>query len=114
MIYLGTCGPTYTDSEADVPSYVNSSVTYRRGFYYCTHAIAYTKWRARSIWDELAAYRLIHNEAGADTIIRQWQRLSSTHPISIATNIEWPTHTGHFGFFYQARGLFNSIIQQTI
>ena len=59
----------------------------------------------------MAIYRLLHNEAGADTIARQWQALSKTYPVSAGTNVEWPPNTGHFGFFYQARGLFQSTIQ---
>lgn len=89
----------------------DGQVQYRRGIYYCTHAIAYTKWRLRSLWDELAAYRLINNEIGADTIARAWQIVSKKHPYSVGTNIEWPTTDSHFGFFYQARGIFKSIIQ---
>ena len=112
-MYLGTCGPTFVDEDSKPTDQLEDNLIHlRHAFHYCTHAIAYTKWRARSMWDEIAAYRMVHNEAGADTIIRQWQRLSKTNPISIASNIEWPTHTGHFGFFYQARGIFDSIIQQ--
>lgn len=111
-MYLGTCGPTFVHKNPTDDTSEDDLIQLRRGTYYCTHAIAYTKWRARLIWEELATYRLIHNEAGADTIMHQWQKLSKTHPISIAATVEWPTHTGHFGFFYQARGIFNSIIQQ--
>ena len=111
ILYLGTCGPTYVDNATTVHSYLNDSIHYRQGFYFCTHAIAYTKWRAKSIWDELSAYRLIHNDGRADIILRQWQKLSKTYPFSMATNIQWPPNTGHFGLFYQARGIFRSVIQ---
>lgn len=111
LVYLGTCGPSYIDNSTSMHYYSADIIQYRRGFYYCTHAMAYTKWRARSLWDELAVYRLKHQEFGADTVIRQWQQLSHTYPISVATNIQWPPNTGHYGFFYQARGIFKSVIQ---
>lgn len=85
-------------------------IRFRRGLHFCTHAIAYTKWRARKNWDELAMYQLLHNEVGSDTISREWQRLSKNYPLSVATNIEWPPNTGHFGFFFQDRGRLPSII----
>lgn len=111
ILYLGTCGPEYKDNETTMLTSSDRLIHYRRGFYFCTHAIAYKKWRARTFWGELAAYRFLHNEIGSDTIARKWQILSNTYPISVASNIHWPQGAGHYGFFYQARGRFESIIQ---
>lgn len=111
ILYLGTCGPEYFNNETSIYQSSDGLITYRRGFYFCTHAIAYTKWRLKTFWNDLAIYRFFHNEAGADTIARQWQILSKTYPISMGVDVHWPPGTGHFGFFYQARGLFVSSIQ---
>ena len=111
ILYLGTCGPEYIDNGTIIQYSYEGLFPYRRGVYFCTHAIAYTKRRARTIWGEFAAYRFLHNEVGSDTIARQWQRLSKTFPISVATNIHWPPGTGHFGLFYQDRARHPSVIQ---
>ncbi|CAF3191257.1 unnamed protein product [Rotaria socialis] len=111
ILYLGTCGPVFMDNDTNIQNSRNRLIQFRRGVYFCTHAIAYTKWRARRFWSDLATYRLFHREVGSDTIAREWQRLSKTYPFSAATNIHWPPETGHYGLFFQDRGNLPSIIQ---
>jgi hypothetical protein len=111
VLYLGTCGPQYVDNITTIHYSADGLFQFRRGIYFCTHAVAYTKWRARRIWGDFAAYKFLHNEVGSDTIARQWQTMSNTYPISVAANIDWPPGTGHYGFFYQDRGAVPSLIQ---
>lgn len=111
ILYLGTCGPLYTDNETDVQYSQYGSLVFRRGVYFCTHAIAYTKWRAKTFWHDLSIARLLHQEVGSDTIARQWQGITKTYPFSVASNLEWPKPRGHYGFFYQDRENIPSIIQ---
>jgi hypothetical protein len=111
VLYLGTCGPEYVDNITTIRYSDDGLFQFRRGSYFCTHAVAYTKWRARRIWGDFAVYKFFHNEVGSDTIARQWKALSKTYPISVATNVHWPPGTGHYGFFYQDRGVFQSLIQ---
>lgn len=103
IIYLGTCGPEYENNSKIYYSY-DGLFELRRGVYFCTHAMAFTKWRARRIWGDFAVYKLSHGESGSDTIARQWMIRSRNFPISVAANIHWPPTTGHYGFFYQDRG----------
>lgn len=103
IIYLGTCGAEYPNNSQIYYSY-DGLFEYRRGAYFCTHAVAFTKWRARTMWGELAVYRMSHGEMGSDTIARQWMYRAKKFPLSIASNIHWPPGTGHFGFFFQDRG----------
>ena len=99
------------DSNTTVRYSLDGLIQFRRGIYFCTHAIAYTKWRARTIWDDMATYKFLHNEVGADTIAREWEIRSKTYPVCMASNIQWPPNTGHFGFFYQNRGKHVSTLQ---
>lgn len=109
ILYLGTCGPIYVDNVTTIRYSYDRLFEFRRGIFYCTHAVAYTKWRARRMWSDLASYRLSHSEIGSDTIAREWKHRSKTYPISVAANIHWPPQTGHYGFFYQDRGRYPSI-----
>ena len=111
VLYLGTCGPEYKDNITEISYSSNKLVQYRRGAHYCTHAIAYTKWRARKYWGELATYRFMHGETGSDKIAREWQILTNTYPFTVGANVHWPPGSGHYGFFYQARGVLGSVIQ---
>lgn len=111
ILYLGTCGPQYVENYKSILYSQYGFVQFRRGFYFCTHAIAYTKWRARRFWNDLATSKLLHNEVGSDTISRAWQMITKTYPFSVASNIQWPPTTGHYGFFYQDRGRHPSILQ---
>ncbi|CAF4063522.1 unnamed protein product [Rotaria magnacalcarata] len=111
ILYLGMCGPVFMDNATTIQYSRDRLIQFRRGLYFCTHAIAYTKWRARRLWSDLATYGLFHREIGSDTIAREWQRLSKTYPLSAATNIHWPPGTGHYGLFFQDRGKHPSIIQ---
>ncbi|CAF0862463.1 unnamed protein product [Rotaria sordida] len=111
ILYLGTCGPEYVENQTDIQHSVDGLFQFCRGIHYCTHAIAYTKWRSRTIWGDMAAYTFLHNEVGVDAIARQWQRHSKTFPRCAAANIQWPDGTGHFGFFFQDRHAFWSTIQ---
>ncbi|CAF3293188.1 unnamed protein product [Rotaria socialis] len=111
ILYLGTCGSAYVNSSTGVSYSRDGLIEFRRGTHFCTHAIAYMKWRARRMWDDLAVYRLFHNAFGADTIANHWQKLSKTYPFCIAPNIHWPPGTGHHGFFFQDRGTHTSTIQ---
>lgn len=104
ILYLGTCGPEYPPNITTTLYSSDGLFKLRRGAYFCTHAVAYTKWRARRIWSDFAVYRFFHSEIGSDTIARQWMYLSKNFPLSLAANIHWPPTTGHFGFFYQDRG----------
>lgn len=79
--------------------------------YFCTHAIAYTKRRVKRHWSDLSITGFLHREIGSDTITREWTRRTKTYPLSLASNIEWPPNTGHYGFFYQDRGRHPSILQ---
>lgn len=103
IVYLGSCSSNYTDSTVTF-----NSIQYRRGVYYCSHAIAYTKWRARTLWGDYGTYRFLHNEFSIDKIARQWQLLSKTYPIHIAANVEWPQGKNHYGLFFQNRDRLNS------
>ncbi|CAF4471022.1 unnamed protein product [Rotaria socialis] len=112
ILYLGACGPVFMDNDTNIQNSRNRLIQFRRGVYFCTHAIAYTKWRTRRFWSALATYRLFQREVGSGTIAREWQRLSKAYPFSAAANIHWPPNTGHYGFFYQTRGNHPSIIQE--
>ena len=111
ILYLGSCGPEYKDNITKIVYSANKLVQYRRGSQFCTHAIAFTKWRARKYWGELATYVLLHHENGADTIPHQWQMLTNTYPLLVGANVHWPPGSGHYGFFYQARHILGSVIQ---
>ena len=110
LLYLGTCQPNYTDDGTNIPRLRDGVTQYRHGVYYCSHAIAYTKWRARTLWGDYATYRFLHNEFSVDRIGRLWQIYSKTFPLSIGTNIEWPEGKSHFGFFFQNRDRLNATI----
>ncbi|CAM2707179.1 unnamed protein product [Rotaria socialis] len=111
ILYLGTCGLVFMDNDTNIQYSSDRLIQFRRGLHFCTHAIAYTKWRARRFWSDLATYRLLHSAVGSDTIAREWQRLSKTYPLSAATNINWPADEEHYGFFFQDRRKHVSIIQ---
>ncbi|CAF1202590.1 unnamed protein product [Rotaria sp. Silwood1] len=111
ILYLGTCGPIYVENETNVQYTSDGLFPFYRGIHYCTHAIAYTKWRSRTIWGAFASYMFLHNEVGVDTIARQWQYRSKTFPRCAAANIQWPIFSNHYGFFFQDRRAFWSTIQ---
>lgn len=108
ILYLGTCAPEYQDNMTTIRYSQDGLFEFRRGSYFCTHAVAYTKWRARRMWGDLSVYKFFHQEVGSDTMAREWMRRSNTFPISAAANLHWPPDTGHYGFFYQGRGLIAS------
>ena len=110
ILYLGTCGPQYVDNITNIRYSQDGLFEYRRGIYFCTHAVAYTKWRARRIWNDFTMYGFLRTTLGSDTIARLWQNTSQTYPISVAANIHWPPNTGHYGLFLQDRGTFSSSI----
>lgn len=111
ILYLGTCNPDFRDNGTIIEQNNNSVFEYRRGVYFCTHGVAYTKRRAKTLWGEMSAYRFLHSEIGADTIAREWQIRSNTFPISIAQNIHWPPGSAHYGLFYQDRDRFSSTMR---
>ena len=110
ILYLGTCGPEYVDNITNMRYSLDGLFEYRRGFYFCTHAVAYKKWRARTIWSDFAMNGFLRTTLGSDTIARLWQKTSKTYPISVAANIHWPPGVGHYGLFFQDRKKFKSTI----
>ena len=110
ILYLGTCAPEYVDNITNIRYSRDGLIEYRRGTYFCTHAVAYTKWRARTIWNDFTMYGFLRTVLGSDTIARSWQTMSKTYPISVAANIQWPLATGHYGLFFQDRHKFKSSI----
>lgn len=111
ILYLGTCGPEYVGNESTIEYSKDGLFPFFRGVYYCTHAVAYTKWRSRRMWGDLASYMFLHGDDGSDTMARQWQARTKTFPRSVAGNIEWPPGDGHYGFFFQDRFHIRSTIQ---
>ncbi|CAF3824585.1 unnamed protein product [Rotaria sp. Silwood1] len=110
ILYFGACGPTYVQNITQVEYTADGLFAFPRGIHFCTHAIAYTKWRARTIWGAFASYMFLHHEVGTDTIARAWQLLRKTFPRLAAGNILWPPGSGHYGFFFQDRGAFLTTI----
>ncbi|CAF3834832.1 unnamed protein product [Rotaria sordida] len=90
ILYLGTCGPIYVENQTNIQRSADGLFQFCRGIHYCTHAIAYTKWRSRTIWGEFASYTFFQNIIGIDLIAREWQRRSKTFPRCAAANIQWP------------------------
>ncbi|CAM4777211.1 unnamed protein product [Rotaria magnacalcarata] len=107
ILYLGTCEPPFNDSKIHYSS--DGFMQFRRGMHFCTHAIAYTKWRARKYWNDLSISRLLHYESTLPKIVREWQRLTKNYPFCIAPNINWPLNSTYFGFFYPDNGTYASI-----
>ncbi|CAF3459880.1 unnamed protein product [Rotaria socialis] len=107
ILYLGTCEPLFNDSK--IHHSFDGLMQIRRGMHFCTHAIAYTKWRARKYWNDISISRLLHYEFTLPKIVREWQRLTKTYPFCTAPNVNWPLDSTYFGFFYPDNGTYASI-----
>ena len=60
ILYIGTCAPTYVDNITNIRYSLDGLFEYRRGTYFCTHTVAYTKWRVRTIWHEFTVHVFTH------------------------------------------------------
>jgi hypothetical protein len=110
ILYLGTCAPEFIDSQATINYSRDKLFQFRRGFYFCTHAIAYTKWRSRTIWGDFSSYFFRDDHRLIDIMAERWQVRSKCFPFSVAQNINWPSDTDHYGFFYQDREAKKSLL----
>ena len=120
IVYLGACGPEWAPLDppplralnqlnaSSAPDWLSS----RRGVAWCTHALALTKRRARTLASDLATFLHTSLTLASDANLRLLFLATARWPFILGADRQSPLIPDHMGIFYQDRAHHKSIIEQ--
>lgn len=121
IVSMGLCAPRFAMLNPRAPmerwNQFNSSaapawLSSRRGFGMCTHAMAFTKRRARTLSADMASILLEDFSHASDVNLRTLALATGKWPFVLGASRRSPLLRDHWGLFYQDRKHYKSIIQQ--
>ena len=110
LLYLGSCAPQCGGKLTRT----HDKVTYAKCSCFCTHALAITRRRARSLASDLHSNMVEHDFVSPishvhDELLRLYSLYNNLSWVA-GTNLVSPENAGHFGVFYQNRLRFPSLV----
>ena len=110
LLYLGSCAPQ-CDGKL---TRTHDEVTYAKCSCFCTHALAVTRRRARSLAGDLHSNMVEHGIVSStshvhDDLLRHYSMYRNFSWVA-GINLVSPENAGHLGVFYQNRLRFPSLV----